>query len=203
MKSNWNNAEAKKLKGDLLQLRVYTSNLLGNDEDLVMHGGGNTSVKIKETNIFGEEEEILYVKGSGWSLDTIKAEGFAPVKMTLSQPLSAPAPTTSQEAKERIRKGERWTAQQIRWVYVRRAEAIGAKNTAWEREGLSPKVRAQRAFAERKEARLVARAMMSDPREVTTLEARDRDKYGSPDGPTWEYLLAKGRAKGATKARRE
>ena len=52
MKSNWNNSEAKKLKGDLLQLRVYTSNLLGRDEDLVMHGGGNTSVKIKETNIF-------------------------------------------------------------------------------------------------------------------------------------------------------
>jgi len=82
MKSNWNNAEAKKLKGDLLQLRVYTSNIMGRDEDLVMHGGGNTSVKIKETNIFGEEEEILYVKGSGWSLDTIKAEGFAPVKMS-------------------------------------------------------------------------------------------------------------------------
>ncbi len=89
MKSNWNNSEAKKLKGDLLELRVYTSNLLGNDEDLVMHGGGNTSVKIKETNIFGEEEEILYVKGSGWSLDTIKAEGFAPVKMSALKKLVA------------------------------------------------------------------------------------------------------------------
>lgn len=89
MKSTWNNSEAKKLKGDLLQLRVYTSNLLGRDEDLVMHGGGNTSVKIKETNIFGEEEEILYVKGSGWSLDTIKAEGFAPVKMSALRKLVA------------------------------------------------------------------------------------------------------------------
>lgn len=68
MKSNWKNEEAKKLKGDLLKLRVYTSQLLGNNEDLVMHGGGNTSVKIKEKNIFGEEEEILYVKGSGWDL---------------------------------------------------------------------------------------------------------------------------------------
>ncbi len=89
MKSNWNNAEAKKLKGDPLQLRVYTSNIMGRDEDLVMHGGGNTSVKIKETNIFGEEEEILYVKGSGWSLDTIKAEGFAPVKMSALKKLVA------------------------------------------------------------------------------------------------------------------
>jgi rhamnose utilization protein RhaD (predicted bifunctional aldolase and dehydrogenase)/NAD(P)-dependent dehydrogenase (short-subunit alcohol dehydrogenase family) len=82
MKSNWKNEEAKKLKGDLLKLRVYTSQLLGNDEDLVMHGGGNTSVKIKEKNIFGEEEDILYVKGSGWDLGTIKEEGFSPVKLS-------------------------------------------------------------------------------------------------------------------------
>lgn len=82
MKSNWKDSEAKKLKGDLLKLRVYTSRLLGNNEDLVMHGGGNTSVKIKETNIFGEEEEILYVKGSGWDLATIEAPGFAPVKLS-------------------------------------------------------------------------------------------------------------------------
>jgi rhamnose utilization protein RhaD (predicted bifunctional aldolase and dehydrogenase)/NAD(P)-dependent dehydrogenase (short-subunit alcohol dehydrogenase family) len=82
MKSNWKNSEAKKLKGDLLKLRVYTSRLLGNEEDLVMHGGGNTSVKIREANIFGEEEDILYVKGSGWNLGTIEAEGFAPVKLS-------------------------------------------------------------------------------------------------------------------------
>ncbi len=81
MKSSWNKAEAKKLKNDLLQLRVYTSRLLGKEEDLVLHGGGNTSVKIKEKNIFGEEEELLYVKGSGWDLATIEAPGFAPVKL--------------------------------------------------------------------------------------------------------------------------
>jgi rhamnose utilization protein RhaD (predicted bifunctional aldolase and dehydrogenase)/NAD(P)-dependent dehydrogenase (short-subunit alcohol dehydrogenase family) len=81
MKSLWNNADANKIKKDLLALRVYTSRLLGQDEDLVMHGGGNTSVKIKEKNIFGEEEEILYVKGSGWDLGTIEKEGFAPVKL--------------------------------------------------------------------------------------------------------------------------
>ena len=82
MKSNWKDSEAKKLKGDLLKLRVYTSRLLGNNEDLVMHGGGNTSVKVKETNIFCDEEEILYVKGSGWDLATIEAPGFAPVKLS-------------------------------------------------------------------------------------------------------------------------
>jgi rhamnose utilization protein RhaD (predicted bifunctional aldolase and dehydrogenase) len=49
----------------------------------VLHGGGNTSVKTTVTNIFGEKENILYVKGSGWDLATIKSEGFAPVKMDI------------------------------------------------------------------------------------------------------------------------
>lgn len=81
MKNLWNNAEAAKLHGDLLKLRVYTSRLLGREPGLVLHGGGNTSVKITELNLFGEAEELLYVKGSGWDLATIRAEGFAPVKM--------------------------------------------------------------------------------------------------------------------------
>ena len=55
-------------------MRVYTSNLLGRSDELVLHGGGNTSVK---TTIEGED--ILLVKGSGWDLISIKAEGFAPV----------------------------------------------------------------------------------------------------------------------------
>ncbi len=82
MLNRWNDQEASKLEGDLLKLRVYTSRLQGQDPDLVLHGGGNTSVKIKETNVFGEEEEILYVKGSGWDLATIETAGFAPVKLS-------------------------------------------------------------------------------------------------------------------------
>ncbi len=81
MKSLWNEGEASALNNDLLKLRVYTSRLLGKEEDLVLHGGGNTSVKIKKTNIFGQEEDILYVKGSGWDLATIEEPGFAPVKL--------------------------------------------------------------------------------------------------------------------------
>jgi len=57
-------------------MRVYTSNILGESDELVLHGGGNTSVKSMV-----EGEEILYVKGSGWDLVSIKAKGFAPVKM--------------------------------------------------------------------------------------------------------------------------
>lgn len=82
MKSLWNNNEAENYKTDL-DMRVYTSRLLGMYESLVLHGGGNTSVKSKVTNLFGEEEDILYVKGSGWDLATIEAPGFAPVKMDM------------------------------------------------------------------------------------------------------------------------
>jgi rhamnose utilization protein RhaD (predicted bifunctional aldolase and dehydrogenase)/NAD(P)-dependent dehydrogenase (short-subunit alcohol dehydrogenase family) len=80
MKNLWNPVEANKCQSDLEQ-RVYSSRLLGQDATLVLHGGGNTSVKIRERNLAGEDEEILYVKGSGWDLETIQAEGFAPVRM--------------------------------------------------------------------------------------------------------------------------
>jgi rhamnose utilization protein RhaD (predicted bifunctional aldolase and dehydrogenase)/NAD(P)-dependent dehydrogenase (short-subunit alcohol dehydrogenase family) len=80
MKSLWNDDEAQQYETDL-DLRVYTSRLLGRDPSLVLHGGGNTSVKIRETNLVGEEEDILYVKGSGWDLATIEAPGFTPIRM--------------------------------------------------------------------------------------------------------------------------
>ncbi len=78
MKSLWSDREAEEFRGDL-GLRVYTSRLLGRDKSLVLHGGGNTSVKIQEKNLFGEQETILYVKGSGWDLETIEPQGFSPV----------------------------------------------------------------------------------------------------------------------------
>src|SRR5947209_12960363 len=80
MQSGWNDRDAATFEGPLGQ-RVYTSRLLGRDHSLVLHGGGNTSVKILERNIFGEEEDILYVKGSGWDLETIEAPGFAPLRL--------------------------------------------------------------------------------------------------------------------------
>ena len=80
MKSLWNDAEAAQYTGPLGP-RVYTSRLLGRDKSLVLHGGGNTSVKLREKNLFGDEEQVLYVKGSGWDMETIEAAGFAPVKL--------------------------------------------------------------------------------------------------------------------------
>lgn len=76
MRSLWNDNQANKCKTDL-ELRVYSSNLLGESDELVLHGGGNTSLKSVV-----EGEGILYVKGSGWDLKSIRAEGFSPVKMS-------------------------------------------------------------------------------------------------------------------------
>ena len=85
MENRWNDEEADRFSHDPVHMRVYTSRLIGLDEDLVLHGGGNTSVKATTTNLFGEPEEVLYVKGSGWDLATIEVAGFAPVKLGVLQ----------------------------------------------------------------------------------------------------------------------
>jgi rhamnose utilization protein RhaD (predicted bifunctional aldolase and dehydrogenase)/NAD(P)-dependent dehydrogenase (short-subunit alcohol dehydrogenase family) len=78
--SSWQDEQADSCLNEL-ELRAYSSRLLGQDPHLVLHGGGNTSVKLTETNIFGEAEAILWVKGSGWDLGSIEPAGFAPVRM--------------------------------------------------------------------------------------------------------------------------
>jgi rhamnose utilization protein RhaD (predicted bifunctional aldolase and dehydrogenase)/NAD(P)-dependent dehydrogenase (short-subunit alcohol dehydrogenase family) len=80
MRSLWNDADAARHSGPLGP-RVYTSRLLGSDRTLVLHGGGNTSVKLRQTNLFDEPEDVLYVKGSGWDLGTIEDAGFTPVAL--------------------------------------------------------------------------------------------------------------------------
>jgi len=80
MKSRWDDAEAARAAGTLA-LRCYSSRLLGREPALVLHGGGNTSVKVRERGILGDDEDILYVKGSGWDLATIEPAGFAPVRL--------------------------------------------------------------------------------------------------------------------------
>ena len=80
MKSLWTDAEAR-LHSTELALRAYTSRLLGRDPELVLHGGGNTSVKSRARDLYGAEIDVIHVKGSGWDLATIEAPGFAPVRM--------------------------------------------------------------------------------------------------------------------------
>lgn len=81
MDSRWNDDEAARFAHDPLSLRAYGSRLLGQDPELVLHGGGNTSVKTRETDFTGDDIEVLWVKGSGWDLKTIEPAGFAPVRM--------------------------------------------------------------------------------------------------------------------------
>ncbi|WP_437717931.1 bifunctional aldolase/short-chain dehydrogenase [Sorangium sp. So ce448] len=62
--------------GEDLALRVYTSRLLGADPSLVLHGGGNTSVKSTAVDLLGDRVDVLFIKGSGWDLATIEPRGF-------------------------------------------------------------------------------------------------------------------------------
>ncbi len=67
--------------GEDLALRVYTTRLLGGEPRLVLHGGGNTSVKTRLPDITGSEIDVLCVKGSGWDMGTIEAPGLPAVRL--------------------------------------------------------------------------------------------------------------------------
>src|ERR1041385_5682093 len=86
--SRWNDAEAAKYVaeygaawGEDLALRTYTSRLIGQAQDVVLHGGGNTSGKGKWRNAWGELMAAVYVKGSGCDLAKITPEGYAPLDL--------------------------------------------------------------------------------------------------------------------------
>jgi rhamnulose-1-phosphate aldolase/alcohol dehydrogenase len=64
-----------------LALRVYTTRLLGRDSMLVLHGGGNTSLKTRQRDLNGDEVEVLCVKGSGWDMGTIEPPGLPAVRL--------------------------------------------------------------------------------------------------------------------------
>lgn len=102
MKSLWDPAAAGRCAGELA-LRVYSSRLLGREPSLVLHGGGNTSLKQRETNRFGETEEILYVKGSGWDLAVIEAAGFTPLRLAGLLKLAGLAHLGDREMVEELR----------------------------------------------------------------------------------------------------
>jgi rhamnose utilization protein RhaD (predicted bifunctional aldolase and dehydrogenase)/NAD(P)-dependent dehydrogenase (short-subunit alcohol dehydrogenase family) len=83
MKNLWSDGDALAFGTDALGQRVYSSRLLGRDSSLVLHGGGNTSVKASATDPLGRTHDVLYVKGSGWDLATIERAGFAPVRLSV------------------------------------------------------------------------------------------------------------------------
>src|SRR5689334_16018350 len=86
---------------DLLALRTCTARLLGADPSLVLHGGGNTSVKATAKTVFGETVAVIHVKGSGWDLATIEPPGHPAVRMdALARQLELPEMTDEQMVNE-------------------------------------------------------------------------------------------------------
>ena len=91
MKSAWVDSDAKAaldhwtkagVSADLA-LRVYSTRLLGRESKLVLHGGGNTSVKTRIKDLLGDDAEVLCVKGSGWDMATIEPAGMPAVRLEL------------------------------------------------------------------------------------------------------------------------
>ena len=84
MKNLWKNSESLKYidyykKNNVSQdlaLRIYTTHLLGGEKKLVLHGGGNTSVKTNFKNIFGRDQKVIYVKGSGCDMSNLTHKGM-------------------------------------------------------------------------------------------------------------------------------
>jgi rhamnose utilization protein RhaD (predicted bifunctional aldolase and dehydrogenase)/NAD(P)-dependent dehydrogenase (short-subunit alcohol dehydrogenase family) len=89
MKSAWAEREAKDAVGRYgkagfgadLALRVYSTRLLGRDPKLVLHGGGNTSVKTTARDLTGAEVAALHIKGSGWDMGAIEPAGMPAVRL--------------------------------------------------------------------------------------------------------------------------
>ena len=89
MKNKWNSIEEKKyikkyknnhISKDLA-LRIYTTHLLGREKTLVLHGGGNTSLKTTSKNIFNKKIDIMHIKGSGWDMGSIEYPGLPAVEL--------------------------------------------------------------------------------------------------------------------------
>lgn len=74
----WDDKKAKELEGDEVALLLYRSNLLGSDLRITNYGGGNTSCKVVEKDpLTGEEVEVMWIKGSGGDIGTLKKSGLA------------------------------------------------------------------------------------------------------------------------------
>ena len=84
MKSLWNDKTAQKYVNHYkkknvskdLALRIYTTHLLGNNPKLVLHGGGNSSVKSEGKDLFNKKVKLIYVKGSGWDMSNLNENGM-------------------------------------------------------------------------------------------------------------------------------
>ncbi len=108
MESRWSDSQARELTDkyagrDYLALRTYASRLLGGEPSLVLHGGGNTSVKGDATDVFGNAVPAIYVKASGQDLKTIEPEGHPALKLDGLRRLRALPDLADEEMRNQIR----------------------------------------------------------------------------------------------------
>jgi hypothetical protein len=83
------------------------------------------------------------------------------------------------------------TNQEVRLWYLSQVSKIPILNEQWIKDAISSEERAKKAWRIRHDARLEARAMMENPKEVKLLQDRDMKFYGNPNGPTFEFLVEK------------
>ena len=104
MKSRWNDGDSARYveaaraagQSEALGLRIYTSRIIGGDPDLVLHGGGNTSVKTTVKDQLGEDVDVICIKGSGWDMGVIVAALLSVPFVNLIAPVLGAAMATHQ-----------------------------------------------------------------------------------------------------------
>ncbi len=111
-------------------------------------------------------------------------------------PAGLAKPGSAAEASALRAQGAAWTDRQVRQLYIERVAEIGPRDATLAAEGLAAEPRALAAYQARHHARMTARAMMQDTAGVAALRARDLEKYGAPDGPSFTYLVERAQAKG-------
>jgi len=111
MDSKWSHADLEDLKSrdalrgisDDISLSIYCTRLIGADSNLVLHGGGNTSVKTVQEDLFGNEVDVLCIKGSGWDMAEILPAGLPPVRLAQLRQLKSLETLSDEEMVSYIR----------------------------------------------------------------------------------------------------
>jgi hypothetical protein len=105
-------------------------------------------------------------------------------------------PQNEAELKTHLAGGQTWTDEQIRNTYLCAIARITGSDSAAKAAGKTAEQRAEAAFAVRHDARVLARGMIKDAARVASLKQADQEKFGNPDGPTFEHLVEKAKEKG-------
>jgi hypothetical protein len=127
--------------------------------------------------------------------------GSSTPRVSLTQAIaetSGALPRSADEAEQRRRAGASWSNGQIRAHYLAQVAEIGRADARWRSEGKSAETRAHLAYAMRNDAKRLMRAMMTDEELLAAFRASDQRKFGHPEGPTFDELVAKQRERGVT-----